>query len=56
MPGKVLIVIPCYNEEASLPSLLPELLSTALPNGYQLEALIVNDCSKDNTFGRRQKT
>ena len=49
MPGKVLIVIPCYNEEASLPSLLPELLSTALPNGYQLAALIVNDCSKDNT-------
>ncbi len=49
MPGKVLIVIPCYNEEASLPSLLPELLSTVLPNGYQLEALIVNDCSKDNT-------
>jgi glycosyltransferase involved in cell wall biosynthesis len=49
MPGKVLIVIPCYNEEASLPFLLPELLSTTLPNGYQLEALIVNDCSKDNT-------
>ncbi|HVW13484.1 MAG TPA: glycosyltransferase family 2 protein [Mucilaginibacter sp.] len=49
MPGKVLIVIPCYNEEASLPALLPELLSTNLPNGYQMEALIVNDCSKDNT-------
>jgi len=49
MPGKVLIVIPCYNEEASLPSLLRELLSTVLPNGYQLEVLIVNDCSKDNT-------
>jgi len=55
MPGKVLIVIPCYNEEASLPSLLPELLSTALPNGYQLEALIVNDCSKDNTSAVAKK-
>jgi glycosyltransferase involved in cell wall biosynthesis len=55
MPGKVLIVIPCYNEEASLPSLLPELLSTNLPNGYQLEALIVNDCSKDNTSAVAKK-
>ncbi len=49
MPGKVLIVIPCYNEEASLPILLPELLSTKLPNGYELNAVIINDCSKDNT-------
>ena len=55
MPGKVLIVIPCYNEEASLPSLLPELLSTKLPNGYQLEAAIVNDCSKDNTVAIARK-
>ena len=55
MPGKVLIVIPCYNEEASLPKLLPDLLSTALPNGYQLEALIVNDCSKDNTSAVAKK-
>ncbi|MBS1527003.1 MAG: glycosyltransferase family 2 protein [Bacteroidetes bacterium] len=55
MPGKVLIVIPCYNEEASLPSLLPELLSTTLPNGYQLEAVIINDCSKDNTSAVAKK-
>jgi len=55
MPGKVLIVIPCYNEEASLPGLLPELLSTTLPNGCQLEVLIVNDCSKDNTSAVAKK-
>lgn len=57
MPGKVLIVIPCYNEEASLPTLLPELLSTKLPDGYQMEAAVVNDCSKDNTVAvaRRHK-
>ena len=55
MPGKVLIVIPCYNEEASLPTLLPELLSTKLPNGYHLEAAVVNDCSKDNTVAVAKK-
>ena len=55
MPGKVLIVIPCYNEEASLPTLLPGLLATTLPQGYQLEALIVNDCSKDNTSAVAKK-
>ena len=55
MPGKVLIVIPCYNEEASLPTLLPELLSTKLPNGYQLEAVVINDCSKDNTVAVAKK-
>ena len=49
MPGKVLIVIPCYNEEASLPSVLDELRQTILPGGYQLDVLVVNDCSKDNT-------
>lgn len=49
MPGKVLIVIPCYNEEASLPSVLAELQQTTLPGGYQLEVAVINDCSKDNT-------
>jgi glycosyltransferase involved in cell wall biosynthesis len=49
MPGKVLIVIPCYNEEASLPSLLPELKRTALPDGYTMEIAVINDCSKDNS-------
>ncbi len=49
MPGKVLIVIPCYNEEASIPSVLNELQQTILPGGYQMQVLVINDCSKDNT-------
>jgi hypothetical protein len=49
MPGKVLIVIPCYNEQDSLPSVLNELRQTVLPDNYQLDVLVVNDCSKDNT-------
>jgi glycosyltransferase involved in cell wall biosynthesis len=49
MPGKVLIVIPCYNEEASIPLVLNELQQTTLPGGYQMSVLVVNDSSKDNT-------
>jgi glycosyltransferase involved in cell wall biosynthesis len=49
MPGKVLIVIPCYNEEASIPLVLNELQQITLPGGYQMSVLVVNDSSKDNT-------
>ncbi len=46
---KVLIIIPCYNEEASLPSVLTELNNASLPTGYQMSIAVINDCSKDNT-------
>lgn len=46
---KVLIVIPCYNEEAALPLLLQELKDLNLPEEYVLTTLVVNDCSKDRT-------
>lgn len=55
MLKKVLIVIPCYNEEAALPLLLNEFVSLKLPSEYKLTVLVVNDCSKDNTFGVAQK-
>jgi len=55
MPDRVLIVIPCYNEEASLPMVLDELRQTKLPGGYQLEVLVINDCSKDNTSAVAKK-
>ncbi|MBN8692123.1 MAG: glycosyltransferase family 2 protein [Bacteroidetes bacterium] len=46
---KLLIVIPCYNEEESIGSLLQSLQSLSLPN-VSITALPVNDCSKDNTL------
>ncbi|MES2807957.1 MAG: glycosyltransferase family 2 protein [Bacteroidota bacterium] len=55
MPAKLLIVVPCFNEEASLPALLPLLLSLKLPEGYQTEVAVVNDCSKDSTANIAQK-
>ena len=48
---KVTILIPCYNEEQSLPLLYQE-LSSLIDNHqeYDWEILFVNDGSKDNTI------
>ena len=48
-PQKVLIIIPCFNEEASLPLVLTELKKINLPEGFSLHTLVINDCSTDNT-------
>ena len=48
---KISILIPCYNEESSLPLLFPEL--TAMMDGitgYEWEILFVNDGSQDKTI------
>ncbi len=45
---KVLVIIPCYNEELNIGKLLAELKSVNIP-GVHLTPLPVNDCSKDNT-------
>ncbi|TSJ43094.1 glycosyltransferase family 2 protein [Mucilaginibacter corticis] len=49
MPKQLLIIIPCYNEQASLPALLANVGSLQIP-GYELTPLVVNDCSTDNTY------
>ena len=48
---KITILIPCYNEEASLPFLYEALqnLMTECPN-YEWELLFINDGSKDHTL------
>lgn len=53
--SKISIVIPCYNEEASLPYLSNTLRSVATElneNGFQPEFLFVNDCSTDKTLDK----
>ena len=48
---KITILIPCYNEEKSLPLLYPELKALMdSQSKYDWEVLFVNDGSKDNTL------
>ena len=48
---KISILIPCYNEEKSLPLLYPELVKLMDGNpGYEWELMFVNDGSRDNTL------
>lgn len=49
MPLNILIIIPCYNEEASLPVLLKEFKELILPLEYNIKTIVINDCSKDDT-------
>ncbi|MGF7082859.1 glycosyltransferase family 2 protein [Mucilaginibacter sp. UYCu711] len=48
MLKRLLIIIPCYNEQASLPALLAELIEVKIP-GYVIIPVVVNDCSTDDT-------
>lgn len=48
---KLSIVIPAYNEERTIESLLDKVLAVQLINNISKQLIIVNDCSKDNTEG-----
>jgi len=50
---KISLIIPCYNEEKAIPSVLSEVLalSTRLEkNGKILEVIVIDDGSKDNSL------
>jgi glycosyltransferase involved in cell wall biosynthesis len=46
---KLSIVIPAYNEEATIESILNKVAQVQLINGLERELIIVNDASTDNT-------
>jgi|TARA_B110000240_G_C13504102_1_gene455296 glycosyltransferase involved in cell wall biosynthesis len=46
---KLSIIIPAYNEENTIQSILTALLNVELINNIGKEIIIVNDCSSDNT-------
>jgi glycosyltransferase involved in cell wall biosynthesis len=47
--NKVSIVIPVYNEEATVQELIRLVVEAPLPEGMTREIICVNDCSKDKT-------
>jgi len=49
---KVSIVIPVYNEAATVQDLVRLVVKAPLPDGVQREIICVNDCSKDNTAAK----
>lgn len=44
------VVIPVYNEEESLPRLIPEIHAALAPTGLSYEIVLVDDGSKDRSF------
>jgi glycosyltransferase involved in cell wall biosynthesis len=47
---KILIIVPCYNEEDSLPLLIEAIdkVRTTI-NGYRVDCMLINDGSRDKT-------
>ena len=53
---KISILIPCYNEEKSLPILYPELVKLMDANpGFEWELMFINDGSTDGTLQELQR-
>lgn len=50
MEKKVLIIIPAYNEEESIRDVIQNLKDETADKVYQVDYLVVNDCSKDHTL------
>jgi glycosyltransferase involved in cell wall biosynthesis len=47
--AKLSIIIPVYNEERTIHLILNKIKKVRLINAIEMELIIVNDCSKDNT-------
>lgn len=48
--NKLSVIIPVYNEEKTIHLILDKIKSVQLLNGMTKELIIVDDCSKDNTY------
>lgn len=46
---RIAAVVPAYNEEKAIASVVSEINALQLPDGYSIVPVVVNDCSRDNT-------
>lgn len=44
------IIVPCYNEAATIRSILQRIINVSLVNNITKEIIVVNDCSSDKTL------
>lgn len=49
MPGKLSVIIPCYNEEKLVGEILEKVMAVSLINSMDKEIVVVNDGSTDGT-------
>lgn len=47
--NKLSVIIPIFNESATIHLILDKIKNVSLPNSIQKEIIIINDCSFDNT-------
>ncbi len=47
--SKIIIIIPCYNEEGNIKELLEEIKNTSKNTTDIWQPVVINDCSTDNT-------
>jgi glycosyltransferase involved in cell wall biosynthesis len=47
--NKISIIVPAYNEAATISNILDKLIHLSLINNINKEIIVVNDCSTDNT-------
>lgn len=48
--AKILVIIPCFNEQTSIKNLVGDINSVKKQHDLPIDILVVNDCSKDNTL------
>mgnify|MGYP003390419153 FL=1 len=46
---KLSVIVPAYNEEATIATILTTLTNVQLIHDIEMEIIVVNDCSRDNT-------
>ncbi len=51
---KLSVLVPAYNEENTIQTILTTLKNVELLNGITMEIIVVNDCSKDKTAEKLQ--